>query len=294
LVFTQGLAAAILVDGDRNAELAMSWLTFIGVDNDTYDGSNLSSAARFEGRVRYSGGVNQTQVMQGGRLVVQDNRIQRSGFGIQALSVNHLEALVADNTMDTRIYPVVFQDLGASNVAALRNTIDAELSGINVFQTPDGAPKKPSTFLIAENKVRVNETGGALALDPTGGYAGISVVDFSAFSDPVVGETFKSDITVVNNDIKIGQDPVMTAIDVSGDGKGVVRIIGNRISGAPYDSAIFVDLSRGTIIKGNALRGVNPPNGDVHLTATARNCRVIEPGDTILDEGTDNSVNTDQ
>ena len=159
LVITQSLAAAILVDGDRDAELVMSRLTFIGVDNDTYDGSNLSSAARFEGRIRYNAGVNQTQIMRGGRLVAQDNRIQRSGFGIQVLDANHLEVLVADNTIDARIYAVDFQDLGASKIAALRNTIDAELDGIAVFQTPELAPKAPSEYLIAQNKVRVNQTG---------------------------------------------------------------------------------------------------------------------------------------
>ena len=115
--------------------------------------------------------------------------------------------------------------------------------------------------------------------------------DFSAYSDPVEGETFKSDVAILNNDIIIANDPVKAGIDVSGDGKGHVRITGNRIWGAPYDSGILVDLSQGTVITGNDLRGVDPPNGDVHLTSTARNCRVIEPGDTVLDEGTDNLVN---
>ena len=138
-------------------------------------------------------------------------------------------SLIADNTIDARIYAVDFQDLGASKIAALCNTIDAELDGIAVFQTPELAPRAPSEYLIAQNKVRVNQTGGAIELDETGGYGGISVFDFSAYSDPVEGETFKSDIAILNNDIIIANDPVKVGIDVSGDGKGHVRIIGNRI-----------------------------------------------------------------
>ena len=44
------------------------------------------------------------------------------------------------------------------------------------------------------------------------------------------------------------------------------------------------------MIAGNDLSGVNPPNSDVHLLDTARDCRVIEPGDTVFDEGTNNHV----
>ena len=129
-------------------------------------------------------------------------------FGIQVLDANHLDVFsIADNTIDARIYAVDFQDLGASKIAALRNTIDAELDGIAVFQTPELAPRAPSEYLIAQNKVRVNQTGGAIELDETGGYGGISVFDFSAYSDPVEGETFKSDIAILNNDIIIANDP---------------------------------------------------------------------------------------
>jgi hypothetical protein len=224
--------------------------------------------------------------------VALGNLIHRSGFGIQALNANRLEALVADNAIDARIYGISFQDLGRSKVSALRNLLEVELDGITVFQTPDLAPTPGSEFFIAQNLVRVNQTGGAL--DETGGYGGISVFDFSAYSDPVVGETFKSDITIVNNDIIVADNPVKVGIDVSGDGKGDVRVIGNRIWGAPYDSGILVDLSRGTVIRGNDLRGVDPPNGDVHLTSTARDCRVNEPGDTVNDEGTGNLVNLGQ
>jgi hypothetical protein len=285
---TQSLVSAILVDGDRDAELIMTLVTIVGADNDTYDGSNISSAVRFEGQVRYSGGVDQTRKLQRGRLVAHGNRIQRSGYGIQVLEANHVEGLVVDNTIDARIYAISFLDLGASKLAAIRNTIDAELDGVFVGQIPGLAPKEPSEYLIAQNKVRVNATGGAL--DSTGGYGGVSVFDFAAYSDPVVPETIKSDITIWDNDITVADNPVKDGIDVSGDGSGKIRIIGNRIRGAPFDSGIFVDLSRGTFIAGNDLRAIDPPNRDVHLTSTTRDCRVIEPGDTILDDGAGNHV----
>jgi hypothetical protein len=287
-LITTSLVAAILVDGDRDAELTATRLRIIGTDNDTYDGSNISSAIRFEGQVRYSEGIQTTRKLARGRLSVDDVRIQRSGFGIQALDANHIEGLIIGNRIDARIYAVSLLDLGASKLAVLDNSIDAELDGIVVFQSADLAPKAPSDFLIAKNKIRVNETGGAL--DPAGGYGGISVLDFSAYSDPIIPETIKSDITIFGNDIQVADNPVKDGIDVSGDGSGKISVVGNRIRGTPFDSGIFVDLSRGTFIAGNDLRTLDPPNRDIHLTSTANHCRVIQPGSTVLDEGSNNQV----
>jgi hypothetical protein len=291
VVFTQTLAAAILVDGDRGAELELRQVTITGVHNDSFDGSNLSSGVRFEGRTRYIGGVNQQQIMEGGRLEISDSRIRGTGFGVQTLWGNRLNVRVTDNTLDARIYALDFVDLGASKVSVMRNTIDAELDGVVVFlQNADLAPLSPSRFTIAQNHVRVNASGGAVELDPTGGYAGISVFDFAALSDPPAGYTFTSDIAILNNDIEIGVAPVKNGIDVSGDGDGDIRVTGNRIRGTPYDSGIFVDLSDGTVVRGNDLRGVEAGVGDVHLTSTTTNVVVVEPGDTVIDEGTNNEV----
>ncbi|MDB6042492.1 MAG: hypothetical protein JWM63_1043 [Gammaproteobacteria bacterium] len=290
LFFTTSLVAAILVDGDRDAELVMTHMTITGADNDTYDGSNIASAARFEGQIRYSHGVNQTRILQKGRLVAFESHINRSGYGIQALDAMHVDGVLAGNTMDVRIYGISLQDLGASKLAAVRNTIDAELEGILVNQTPELAPKEPSQYLIAQNKLRVNETGRAIDFDPTGGYGGVGVYDYSAQSKPPVGETIRADVTIWDNDITIPKNPVKDGIDVSGDGPGDITVVGNRIRGTPYDSGIFVDLSRGTVIADNDLRGINPPKRDVHLTSTTRDCRVIEPQDTVLDQGTNNRV----
>ncbi|MDB6089141.1 MAG: hypothetical protein JWN85_1925 [Gammaproteobacteria bacterium] len=290
LHYTTSLVAAILVDGDRDAELVMTHLTIAGADNDTFDGSTIASAARFEGQIRYSQGINRTRIMQKGRLVAFESHIRRSGYGIQALDSMNVDGVLAGNTMDVRVYAIALTDLGGSKFAAVRNTIDAELEGIVVDQTPKLAPKVPSQYLIAQNTLRVNETGRAVELDSTGGYGGIGVYDFAAQSMPPAGETINSDVTIWDNDITIPENPVKDGIDVSGDGPGDITVIGNRIRGTPYDSKIFVDLSRGTIIADNDLSGINPPNSDVHLTSTTRDCRVIEPGDTVFDQGIHNLV----
>lgn len=286
VVLTDTLVAAILVDGERHTELKISNVTIIGADNDSYDGSNVSSGVRFEGPIRYSGGVDQTRKMQRGRIYAFNNRMQRTGYGIQALFANQVEGLFNGNKMDVRIYGISIRDLGASKVTAVRNDIDAELSGFLIGESPEQAPATPSDYDIAWNRIRVNETG--LAVDPTGGYAGIGVVQFSTLAEVPVPETFISDVTLFANDITIPEHPVQAGVFVAGDGKSDVRIIGNRIRGAPYDTGIFVDASRGTLIAANDLRGVDPPNEDVHLTASTRQCKVVEPGDTVLDEGTGN------
>jgi len=168
MIITEALAAPILLDGDRAAEAVIRNVTFIGVRNDTFDGSTIGSAARFEGQIRYVDGEERTRVMQRGTFVAVDNRVVRSGFGFQALNANRLGVLIAGNRIDSRIYATIFQDLGASKIATLRNDIDAELAGAFVAQTPSLRPETPSTFVIAQNQIRVNETGGAL--DPAGGY----------------------------------------------------------------------------------------------------------------------------
>jgi hypothetical protein len=269
-------------------------VSFIGVGNDSFEGSNMASALRFEGQLRYVDGVNRTRVMQKGKLVILDSDVERSGFGFQALDANRLHALIVGNRLDSRIYAISLQDLGASRIAVIRNDIDAELDGVLVSQTPELRPRSPSKFLIARNTVRVNETGGATELDPAGGYGGISVFDFAAQppeGEPPIGETFKSDITIYDNDVTASAKyPVMDGIDIWNDGTGDIRVINNRIRGAPFDSGIFVNLSRGTFIAKNDLTSINPPNSDIHLTETTRECRVFEPGDTVLDEGSGNRV----
>jgi hypothetical protein len=289
-VTTEALSTAILVDGVRNAELVMSHVTIIGVDNETFEGSNLSSAVRFEGQIRFQNGVDRTRKLQRGRIVALDNRIQRTGFGIQALDGDRVEGLFVRNRMDTRIYAISLFDLGASKLAVVGNTIDSELAPVFIGQTPELRPTAASDFLVAQNWLRVNATGKAEALDPEGGYGGVVVFDFGGYSDPIETEQFQSDVTIWANDIVIPETLVKRGLDISGDGSGDFRVIGNRIRGAPFESGIHVELSRGTYIAGNDLRGVAPPDNDIFLTDTTRNVRVIEPGDTVTDDGTDNLV----
>jgi hypothetical protein len=88
----------------------------------------------------------------------------------------------------------------------------------------------------------------------------------------------------------VADNIVLNGISVSGDGEGDIRVIGNRIYGAPIDAGIFVDLSRGTFVARNDLDAVAAGVADIHLTATTRECRVYEPNDTVVDEGTGNHV----
>jgi hypothetical protein len=287
-VITDTLVAAILVDGDRNAELSLTHVTVIGRDNDSYDGSNVSSAARFEGQIRYSGGVDRSRRMARGKLIAHDNNFQRTGYGIQSLDADHATEVLANNKMDVRIYGIVLQDLGASKSTVLANVIDAELSPVLVAETPGQSPAVPSEYSVEWNRLRVNETG--LALDPTGGYAGIGVVQFSTQTETPLGETFKSNVTIFGNDIEIPANLVQAGIFIAGDGPSAVRVVGNRIHGSPYDTGIFVDGSRGTFIAGNDLRGIDAPNEDVHLTSTTRDCYVIERGDTVSNAGQNNHL----
>lgn len=51
---------------------------------------------------------------------------------------------------------------------------------------------------------------------------------------------------------------------------------------------------RGTFVAGNDLRAIDPRFEDIYLLPSSRDCRVIEPRDTVLDEGTNNQVQSEQ
>jgi 4-hydroxy-3-methylbut-2-enyl diphosphate reductase IspH len=53
---------------------------------------------------------------------------------------------------------------------------------------------------------------------------------------------------------------------------------------------VWVEFSRGTFVAGNDLRAIDPPLRDVAPRETTRDCVVIEPGDTVQDDGTNNHV----
>jgi hypothetical protein len=285
---TDSLLAAILVDGERSAELLMRKVTIIGSDNKSYYGSNLFNAVRFEGQLRFSAGSDLTRKLQHGRFVAYDNFVERTGNGFSVEDTNDIVGLAVSNEVDARVYALILTNLSGSKFGALRNTIRAELEGIFVAQTPERPPQTQSDYLLAQNIINVNENNNAL--DPAGGYDGIGVFDFAAYETPPRRETFLANVTIWDNDITVADNIVLNGISVSGDGEGDIRVIGNRIYGAPIDAGIFVDLSRGTVVARNDLDAVAAGVADIHLTATTRECRVYEPNDTVLDEGTGNQV----
>lgn len=138
-----------------------------------------------------------------------------------------------------------------------------------------------------DNRIRVNENRRAL---DAFGYDGISLFDFAAYEDPPRGETFMANADIVGNDVVVADHAVEGGINVYGDGSGDVRLSRNRVRGAPTLGGIFVDLSHGTTITHNNLTGVAGTAPDVYLAAATRRCRVFEPGDAVLDEGTNNVV----
>ena len=68
---TNALVAAVQVDGDDKAELSMTNVSILGMENDSYFGSNVSTAVAFEGLVRTTtDGVDQTRKLQSGRVFI--------------------------------------------------------------------------------------------------------------------------------------------------------------------------------------------------------------------------------
>jgi hypothetical protein len=130
----------------------------------------------------------------------------------------------------------------------------------------------------------VNETGLSIV-----GVANDGVAMFDFAVDAGLTETMEANVDIFGNDITLGVD-TFQGITVFSDGPGDVRVFGNRIRGMPTDAGVWVEFSRGTFVAGNDLRAIDPPLGDVTLRETTRDCVVIEPGDTVQDEGTNNRV----
>jgi hypothetical protein len=284
LGITDYLLAAIMVEGDRNAELLMNHVTIIGRDSDSYWGSNIANAVRFEGKLRFSGDyvnlVDRTRKLQRGRFVAHDNHIIRSGNGLWVEDTNNTAGLFFDNEIDAHVFGVIMTNLGNSNFQTIRNHIRTQNSdGVIVYQTLQRPPEDPSDYVIALNKI--NAEGEA--------FDGVATVDDAALQEGLTG-TMEANVDIWGNDITLLGTAVSDGIEIFADGPGDMRVFGNRIRGAPTDSGIWVEFSVGTFIAANDLRGIDPALGDVSLRETSRECRVIEPGDSVLDLGVDNHV----
>ena len=119
-------------------------------------------------------------------------------------------------------------------------------------------------------------------------YDGIGVFDFGGGLETII-----DDVEIWANGITIGAN-TNAGIAVDSDGAGNVRVVGNRIRGEnPNAAGIAVNLSRGTFVAANDLRAIDPPEGDVWLMESTREVRVVEPNDTVNDDGTDNEVTGD-
>lgn len=289
LDITDYLQAAIMVEGDHTAELQMDHVTVIGRDLDNYWGSNVASAVRFEGKLRFSGTVDsyedRTRKLQHGRMVGHDNHFIRTGNGFWVEDTNNTHGALFANDIDARVYGVNMTNLGNSHFQTLRNRIKAEIEGIVVFQTPERPPEESSRYVIAQNRISVNERGLSIA---GGANDAIATYDFAVGQEGLT-ETMEADVDIWGNEITLGVN-VLDGIEIFSDGPGDVRVVSNRIHGVPVDSGIWVEFSEGTFIAANDLRAIDPPDGDISLRDTSRECIVIEPADTIQDQGKDNHV----
>jgi hypothetical protein len=286
---TTALIAAILVDGERKADFEIAHVTLRGRDTGVVYGSNLMGGVRFEGQIRFNGDTDVTRKLQHGSFVAHHNTILRTGNGLSVEDTNNTFALLTNNELDTRIYPIIFTNLSASAVGAVRNIIRGELEGIFVAQTTDRPPQKRSDYLLAQNTINVNENDNNL--DPDGlGYDGIGVFDFAAYETPPRGETFLANVVIWDNDVTVRDERVLAGFTVSGDGPGSVSVIGNRVYGTPRDAGVFVDLSRGTFVTRNKFTALGSDVPAVLLTETTHSCRVIQPRNDVVNLGTDNYV----
>ena len=291
LGITDYLQAAIMVEGDRSAELSMNHVTIKAVDVDNYWGSNVSNAVRFVGTVRLEGTLtdftDETRKLQRGRFFASDNNIVRTGNGLWVQDANNTRVTIIDNDIDTRIYGVPLTDLGRSRILTAGNRIRSELDGVLVFQTFGRPAEDPSDFIIALNRFVVNPGDRSIL-----GIANdaIATVDDLAFTEDPIGGTLLANVDIWGNDIRIDGN-TDSGVEIFSDGPGRIRVFGNRVHGNPTnESGIYVDYSDGTVVAGNDLRALDPPFGDVALRANSSNCNVFEPGDTFTNLGTNNQV----
>jgi hypothetical protein len=288
LGITSALIAAILVEGEQDAELLMSKVSILAADKNNFWGSNVSMGVRFQGELRFSGSLDTpadlTRKLQRGRFIAHDNRVIRAGNGFWIEDTNRTEGLAVGNDIDARIYGIITTNLGASRFQIVRNTIAAELDCVLIAQTLERPPAQASSYVVAQNRMSVNETGLSIV-----GVANDGVAMFDFAVEAGMTETMSANLDVFGNDITLGVD-TFQGITVFSDGPGDVRVFGNRIRGAPTDAGIWVEFSRGTFVAANDLRAIDPPLGDVTLRETTRDCIVIEPGDTVQDEGANNRV----
>ncbi len=285
LPVVDALLAAVMVDGTEEANLTVARLEINAREKPPETsgfGSTLLNAVRFEGQIRLtdpddSGGL--TTPLGRGTFVAHDVSIRRTGLGFALRDALDVDARIVDNDVqDVRLMGIFLADLGDSDVRVARNFVSSEWYGVWILRG-FRPPADPSSFEIERNEIRINEPGAAGFIGPG---SGVLFDDFT----PDGGI---DDASVRHNDFKLGV-PSFEAVFVLGD-RGGVRVAKNEISGIA-DAGISVFSSQGTRTRHNDFSNLEPAIADVWLFSDTSECRVIEPGATVLDEGTDNEVET--
>jgi hypothetical protein len=284
-ITTNALIAAIVVDGDGEAALDVQHVKVIGADDNTAPNfSTITAAVVFRGNVRVSLESDRSEKLTYGRFTASDNEIVRTGVGFWLADADNVDAAAVTNNVNARTYGVLTEDLGASRFSVVLNDIAAELEG--VLLTRSRRPSEyPTDYSVGLNRIQVNEFGLAPFEIVGPSYDGIGVYDWAELP-----ETINFNASIWANEIRVGKT-TFAGLSVFSQGTGVIEMIGNCIWGEPaIDASIVVDASRGTLVAHNDLSNNAKELLDVRLGLDSRDVRVYEKYDTVLDEGTNNTV----
>jgi hypothetical protein len=283
------LLSAVMVDGgdtDR-ARLAVSNLEIVASahPNTEIYGSNVINAIRFEGQIRSvdaSDDVGMATPLGSGLFVARDVNITGTGLGFALRDAQNLVVDIAENEItNTRLIGVFFADVGGSHVTVARNSISSETGGLYWLRgvRPQDAP---SNVRISDNRLSINRAGTGIL----GPGDGVAFIDLTVFDDPVTGGAIDR-TTIERNRIVLGID-AYEAVLVLGD-RGKVTVVDNKLTGPALDTGVWIEESRGTRVARNHFDGFSPAP-DVYLLSSTSECRVLQPGATVLDEGVGNVV----
>jgi hypothetical protein len=277
-IFEDVLLSGIMGDGTAtNLDLSLSGLEIIAAANDEYlpFGSNLLNAIRFEGQFR-PGGMTP---LHSGEFKANDTRIEGGGLGFALRDVNRVKVKIVDNqVLNSRLISVFLTDMGESDVKVQNNTMSSETVGIQIVRG-FRPPSVPSDFVITNNNLVMNESGPSL----------FGLADGIVFAD-LTTEAGIDNVLIRNNSVDLLMES-FEGIYVFGD-RSNVKIKKNNISGSSLFAGITIDGSNGTRASNDEFENLNAELADVWLTNTTSNCVIKEPGASILDEGTNNNVET--
>jgi hypothetical protein len=192
--------------------------------------------------------------------------------------------IVGNHLRDARLNAVNLVDMGNSRILVKDNFISADTSGMAIFRGVN-PPRVPSTIIVEHNRFEITDRSSEFFGFPGDG---LFFVDFTL--DGGIDRVF-----IRHNEISLGVPAFFGFFDgifVHGD-RGHVRIVENKLSGLVLDAGIVIDNSVGTRTRNNDFSGLEPGPPDVLLTETTSECRVREPGATVVDLGTNNIVHTE-